>query len=137
MKPIAIGTKGSATVTVTKDALASSTGSGGVDVFSTPCLVLLMEEAAVEALKGYLDDEETTVGTHICIDHIAATPIGLRITANAEVTEVDGRKITFVVTASDDVELIGKGVHERFLVNKEKFTAKSLRKIDIHKDSHM
>ncbi|MBP8613858.1 MAG: thioesterase family protein [Firmicutes bacterium] len=137
MKPIPIGTKGSVTVTVEEGSLASSTGSGGVDVFSTPCLVLLMEEAAVEALQGYLDERETTVGTHICIDHIAATPLGLQITADAEVTQIDGRKLTFAVTAHDDLELIGKGVHERFLVDREKFTSKSLRKIDIHKDSHI
>ncbi|MGI6621305.1 MAG: thioesterase family protein [Bacillota bacterium] len=137
MKHIAIGAKGSKTLRVTQDTLASSTGSGAVDVFSTPNLVLLMEEACVEAVKPYLEEGETTVGTMVNIRHLAATPPGLTVTANAVLTHVEGRKLVFEVTASDDVELVGQGTHERFLVDREKFTAKSLRKTVIHKESHI
>ncbi|HHT84379.1 MAG: thioesterase family protein [Bacillota bacterium] len=137
MKHLPIGTKGSKTIEVTQDTLASATGSGTVDVFSTPNLVLLMEEACVEALKEYLEDGETTVGTMVNIRHLAATPPGLTVTANAVLTHVEGRKLVFEVTASDDVELVGQGTHERFLVDQEKFTAKSLRKKVIHKGSHI
>ncbi|HHY69522.1 MAG TPA: thioesterase family protein [Bacillota bacterium] len=134
MKPIPIGTVGSKTVWVTRADLASSTGSGGVDVFSTPCLVLLMEEAAVEALEEFLEEGETTVGTRICIDHMAPTPPGLKVTAEAEVMAVDGKKITLKVKAFDDVETVGEGIHERFLVLTEKFTTKAYEKLDIHKE---
>ncbi|HHY11199.1 MAG TPA: thioesterase family protein [Firmicutes bacterium] len=137
MKQVPIGAKGSKSVKVTEDTLASFAGSGAVDVFSTPNLVLLMEEACVEAIQDYLEDGETTVGTLVNISHLAATPPGLRVTATGILTHVEGRKLVFEVAAFDDVEKVGEGTHERFLVNQEKFTAKSLRKVDIHKENHI
>ncbi len=137
MKLVPKGAKGAKIINVTKNTLASVTGSGSVDVFSTPNLVLLMEEACVEAIKDYLEDGETTVGTLVNISHLAATPPGLKVTATAILTHVEGRKLVFEVAAFDDIEKVGEGTHERFLVNREKFTAKSLRKKDIHKEKHI
>lgn len=137
MKHLPIGTKGSKTIEVTQDTLASATGSGTVDVFSTPNLVLLMEEACVEALKEYLEDGETTVGTMVNIRHLAATPPGLTVTATAVLTEVDGRRLVFEVSAHDGVDIVGQGTHERFVVDRAKFIEKSLRKTVIHKEPHI
>jgi len=137
MKQIPIGTKGSKSVKVTEDTLASATGSGAVDVFSTPNLVLLMEEASVEAVKDYLENGETTVGTMVNIRHLAATPPGLTVTATAVLTEVDGRRLVFEVSAHDGVDIVGQGTHERFVVHRAKFIEKSLRKTVIHKEPHI
>jgi len=137
LKQIPIGTKGSKSVKVTEDTLASATGSGAVDVFSTPNLVLLMEEASVEAVKDYLEDGETTVGTMVNIRHLAATPPGLTVTATAVLTEVDGRRLVFEVSAHDGVDIVGQGTHERFVVDRAKFIEKSLRKTVIHKEPHI
>jgi len=137
MKQIPIGTKGSKSVKVTEDTLASATGSGAVDVFSTPNLVLLMEEASVEAVKDYLENGETTVGTMVNIRHLAATPPGLTVTATAVLTEVDGRRLVFEVSAHDGVDIVGQGTHERFVVDRAKFIEKSLRKTVIHKEPHI
>ena len=137
MKQIPIGTKGSKSVKVTEDTLASATGSGAVDVFSTPNLVLLMEEASVEAVKDYLEDGETTVGTMVNIRHLAATPPGLTVTATAVLTEVYGRRLVFEVSAHDGVDIVGQGTHERFVVDRAKFIEKSLRKTVIHKEPHI
>lgn len=137
MKQIPIGTKGSKSVKVTEDTLASATGSGAVDVFSTPNLVLLMEEASVEAVKDYLEDGETTVGTMVNIRHLAVTPPGLTVTATAVLTEVDGRRLVFEVSAHDGVDIVGQGTHERFVVDRAKFIEKSLRKTVIHKEPHI
>ncbi|MGI6163060.1 MAG: thioesterase family protein [Bacillota bacterium] len=134
MKPVPIGARGTKSVEVTESTLASFTGSGAVDVFSTPNLVLLMEEACVEAIRDYLEEGETTVGTLVDINHLPATPPGLQVTATGILTQVEGRKLVFQVEAYDDVEKVGEGIHERFLVHREKFTAKSLRKADIHKE---
>ena len=102
---------------------AARWGSGLVPVFSTPALVGLMEAAAVAALKGYLPDGWTTVGTRIDIRHLAATPVGMKVRARAELTAVDGRKLTFRIQAWDEVEAIGEADHDRFLVNEERFLA--------------
>ncbi len=97
MKPVPIGARGTKSVEVTESTLASFTGSGAVDVFSTPNLVLLMEEACVEAIRDYLEEGETTVGTLVDINHLAATPPGLQVTATGILTQVEGRKLVFQV----------------------------------------
>ena len=109
---------------VTDDDTASRWGSGLVPVFSTPALVGLMESAAVQALSGHLAPGQTTVGAHIDVRHLAATPVGMRVRARAELTAVDGRKLTFKVQAWDAVELIGEADHERFVIDEAKFVAK-------------
>lgn len=137
MRQFPVGAKGSKTTKVTEDTLASFAGSGDVDVFSTPRLVLLMEEASCEAVGPFLCPDQTTVGTMVSIRHLAPTPLGGSVTATAVLMAVDGRRLMFDVTAYDDWEKVGEGTHERFLVNRAKFTSKSLRKVDIHKENHI
>ncbi len=109
---------------VTEADTASHWGSGGLPVFSTPALVGLMEIAAVLALAGHLPPGQTTVGGHIDVRHLAATPVGLRVRARAELTAIEGRKLVFKVQAWDEVELIGEADHERFVIDEAKFMAK-------------
>ena len=111
-------------LTVTDDDTASKWGSGLVPVFSTPALVGLMESTAVKALSGYLAPGQTTVGGHIDVHHLAATPVGMKVHAKAELTAVDGRKLTFKIQAWDELELIGEADHERFVIDEAKFVAK-------------
>jgi len=87
-----------------------------------------MENAAVNALIGHLDEGEGSVGTHMDISHDSATPIGLKVWAKAQLTAVDGRALTFSVTAYDEAGPIGKGVHQRFIIQNEKFMGKALKK---------
>ncbi len=110
--------------TVTMDDTASRWGSGLVPVFSTPALVGLMESAAVKALKGSLQPGQTTVGARIDVRHLAATPVGMKIRARAELTGVEGRKLTFKVQAWDEAELAGEAEHERFVIDEARFLAR-------------
>ena len=120
----------SATVSwpVTAERTAAQVGSGLVNVFSTPMLVALMENAAVATVGNALSDELTTVGTRIDVRHLAATPIGGTVQATATLTEVDGRRLVFEIEATDDTERIGHATHERVIVNKAKFEAKAEQK---------
>lgn len=104
---------------------AAAMKSGALPVFATPSMIALMEEAAAFALAPFLDEGETSVGTQISVTHSSPTGHGLEITACAEITEVNGREIIFSVTASDRGGEIGKGIHKRFVVNKEKLLAKA------------
>jgi len=115
------------TVVKAKDT-ASSYGSGGVEVFATPAMVALMENAAMSAVGLHIDKDYTTVGTKIDVSHIAATPVGMKVTAKAELIEVDGRRLVFKVEAYDEVELIGKGTHERYIVELDRFVKKTKNK---------
>ncbi len=128
MKEMPIGTEGIAKVLVTNELLASHTGSGAVDVFSTPNLVLLMEEAAMDALRPYMEPGETTVGSLVNIRHLAATPPGFTVTATARLLQIDGRRLCFQVEASDGIDKVGDGTHERFLVSRDRFISRSREK---------
>lgn len=130
MKAIEINTKGTAETIVTADKLAVNVGSGSLAVFATPSMTALMEKSACSCLADYLDDGETTVGTELNIKHLSATPEGMKVTAEAVLTEINGREFTFEVTASDETGVIGKGTHKRFLVYSEKFTAKTYEKLN-------
>jgi predicted thioesterase len=110
--------------TVTDTDTASHWGSGGLPVFSTPALVGLMEGAAVVALAGHLPTGQTTVGGHIDVRHMAATPVGMQVRARAELTAIEGRKLVFKVQAWDEVEMIGEANHDRFMIDEMKFMAK-------------
>ena len=95
------------------------------EVFATGFLVGFLEWACIKAINPHLDfPEEQTVGTHINVSHEAATPVGLTVTANVELIMIEGRKLTFKVEANDGVDLISRGIHERFIINKEKFNTK-------------
>ena len=124
MTPLIPGLSAELNITVTDADTASKWGSGLVPVYSTPALVGLMEASAVKALEGQLEAGKTTVGGHIDVHHMAATPVGMTIRARAELTAIEGRKLTFQVEAWDDVEKIGEALHERFLVDTEKFVAR-------------
>ena len=123
--PIEIGSKGRAETVVTPDNTARAAGSGLVPVFATPWMVALMENAAVQAVQAALEPGKGTVGTRLDVTHDAATPIGLKVWAEAELTAVEGRKLTFAVTAFDEREKIGGGTHERFIIKPEKFVARA------------
>jgi len=103
---------------------AKFVGSGNLEVFATPMMIALMEKAACECLADVLEANESSVGTHIDVLHIAASPIGAKITATATVEAVTGRSIEFSVTASDGTKEIGRGRHTRFIVDAERFMAK-------------
>jgi len=127
-KKIEVGAKGSVERIVDESVLATTMGSGNVTVFSTPSLIALMESAACKSLEGSLKSDETSVGTSINVSHSAATPVGMKVRAEATVTAVEGRKVTFAVVAFDDKEKIGEGTHERFVLNKERFLKKAQEK---------
>ena len=120
-----IGKTASVTTTVTENNTARAARSGSLDVFATPMMIALMEQAACECLVGALAEGQTSVGTRIDVAHNAASPVGAKITATAVVTGVDGRKIDFDVTASDGAGEIGKGTHSRFIIDAEKFITKA------------
>lgn len=126
---VTVGLKSRAEVLVNGSNTANAVGSGLVPVFSTPSMIALMENAAVRAIQGRLEQGESSVGTHIDITHDAPTPVSLKVWAEAEVTAVDGRTVTFAVTAYDEKGPIGKGTHERAIIRVDKFLAKANAKL--------
>ncbi len=112
---------GEARTRVTGDNTALKFGSGKVDVFGTPAMIALMEEASINTVDKNLPEGFATVGVELNIKHIAATPKGMNITASAELTEIDGRRLVFKVEAFDEVEKIGEGTHKRYIIELEKF----------------
>ncbi len=123
------GLKGSTEIMVGTRDTAPHVGSGKIKVLATPVLVMLLEEAALHAVEGLLPVGWQTVGTRLDVSHTAATPVGMRVVAHAEVTRVEGRKLTFRVWADDALERIGEGVHERIIVNVERFDVRTQDKI--------
>ncbi len=121
IEQIAPGLSGTASIVVGTRDTAPRIGSGKIKVLATPVLITLLEEAALEAVEHLLPAGFQTVGTHLDVGHTAANPVGFRVDAHAEVEEVSGRRIRFRVWAEDEVERIGDGVHERIVVNVERF----------------
>lgn len=128
MKDIPVHSTREEEIVVTKELLASSVGSGIVDVYATPMMIAAMEHASATLLQTYLDEGETSVGVHMNTSHDAATPCGMKVTITTEITAVDRKKVSFTITAKDEVDVIGKASHDRFIVNKEKFEAKAAGK---------
>ena len=126
---ITVGLKGLVEDKVTENNTAETIGSGSLKVFATPAMIALMEKASCVAIKDALDEGETTVCTMVNIEHVSATPLGGEIKVESVVTAVEGRKISFEVVASDNVGIIGKGTHDRFVINAEKFMVKTNSKI--------
>jgi fluoroacetyl-CoA thioesterase len=124
MDALAPGLVGRVVWEATEKHSAAAWGSGAVPVFSTPSLVGVMESAAMEALAGHLPDGDTTVGTRIEVEHLAATPLGDTVRAEARLIAVDGRKLTFEIEAHDSARLIGRARHERVVVSRDRFLAK-------------
>ncbi len=116
------------TAEVRPEHTAESLGSGGVAVLATPMLVALMEGAAKDTVQPGLPAGWTTVGTRVDISHLAATPVGMKVTARAVLKEIEGRRLVFTVEAYDDQEKVGQGSHERFIINTERFESKARAK---------
>lgn len=124
-----IGLTGEASVMVDSSNSAKTMGSGALEVFATPSMIALMEKAATNALKELMPADSSSVGTMINVKHSAATPMGVKVTAKAVLTEVDGKRLVFTVEAFDEKDKIGEGRHERFIINIERFMAKTNGKI--------
>lgn len=126
---IEIGMKGEAFTLAEREDTALEVGSGSLLVFATPCMAALMEAAACDAIASALDENETTVGIELNIKHLSATPVGLEVRAEAEVTAVEGKIISYTLKAYDEAGLIGEGNHKRALVNSQRFLDKTYAKL--------
>lgn len=126
---IEIGMQGEAGTLCEREDTAREVGSGSLLVYATPCMAALMEAAACEAVASALDENETTVGIELNIRHLSATPVGLEVRAEAEVTEVDGKTITFSLKAFDEAGPIGEGTHKRVVVSSQRFLDKAYSKL--------
>ena len=124
------GIKGTKEIMVTNENTAKTRGSGTLDVFATPAMIALMENTAYESVASELEEGSGTVGTALNVKHVAATPVGMKVTCETELIKVDGRALTFSVKAFDEKGLIGEGEHERFIVFNEKFQAKADAKLE-------
>ena len=126
---ITVGMKGEVSTLVEREDTAKEVGSGSLLVYATPCMVALMEGAACEAIEEAMDESKTSVGTELTIQHISATPVGLEVRAEAVVTDVDGKVITFEIHAYDEAGEIGRGTHKRVIVPTQKFLEKAYSKL--------
>ena len=124
------GIKGTRTVVVTDEMTAEHVGSGMLPVYATPEMIALVENVASNSVGPYLEEGTGTVGTKINMDHVSATPVGMKVTVETELTEVDRRRLVFSVKAYDEAGLIGEGTHERFIIQNEKFLGKAQAKLD-------
>ncbi|MBR6768822.1 MAG: thioesterase family protein [Clostridia bacterium] len=122
---LTIGIKGTQTIKVTEENTAATMGSGTLAVFATPAMIALMEKTAYLSVQDALDEGMGSVGTYLNVKHLAATPVGMQVTCESELVEIDSRRLVFTVKAYDETGLIGEGTHERFIVQNEKFLAKT------------
>ena len=123
------GINGHQELVVTQELTAKNMGSGVMDVFATPAMLALMEKTAFTSVAEYLNEGCGSVGTKVDIEHVASSPVGMKITCDSELIEVEGRKLVFKVEAYDEKGLIGKGTHERFIVENKKFQEKTDNKL--------
>lgn len=128
MSELSRGVRGTQEETVSERNVARALGSGGLDVYATPCMITLMEYTAMESVKPFLSAGSSTVGTRIDIKHLAATPIGMRVRCETELIEIDRRRLVFLCRAFDETGLIGEGTQERFIVDNETFMEKVAQK---------
>lgn len=120
-----IGLKGNKSELVNDKNTAEVYGSGDLPVYATPAMIGLMEYTASSSVLPHLPEEQTTVGTLVNVKHLAATPVGMKITCESELIEIDRRRLVFNVKAFDECGIIGEGIHERFIIDREKFMAKT------------
>lgn len=125
---IEIGIQGRAETVVTEKNTAAAMGSGLVPVFATPAMIALMEQAAAASLTPHLEEGQGSVGIHLDVSHQSATPIGMKVWAESQVTAVDGKQITFAVSAYDEAGLIGQGTHKRACITVDRFLSKTEQK---------
>jgi fluoroacetyl-CoA thioesterase len=116
-----VGLKGMAELVVGEQHTAPRIGSGRIRVLATPVMINLIEAAALAAIEQSLPEDHQSLGTHLDVSHVAATPVGMKVRATAEVVRVEGRTVYFKVRAEDERELIGEGSHERVVVNLDRF----------------
>lgn len=124
-----VGMKAEQKVTVTEAMTAATMGSGALEVLATPYMIALMEGTAQSAIQSSLEEGQGSVGTRIDVKHLAATPVGMEVTCTAEVAEIDRRRVVFRVEAFDEVEKIGEGTHERFIISNDRFLEKCQGKL--------
>lgn len=122
------GLKATVEIVVGTRDTAAHVGSGKIGVLATPILVTLLEAAALQAVEEFMHPGQQTVGTRLDISHTAATPVGMRVRAHAELVQVEGRKLTFSLRAEDEVETIGGGTHERLIISVERFDQRMQKK---------
>ncbi|MDA8443421.1 MAG: thioesterase family protein [Peptococcaceae bacterium] len=123
------GLVGHHVLSVTHAVTASEIGSGGLEVFATPAMLALVEKTAFLLVEEYLPDGFSSVGTKVSLDHLAATPIGMDVTAKVELRAVEGRKLSFAFELNDAQELVGQGTHERFIIETARFMTKVQNKL--------
>ena len=124
------GIKGQKEITVDQRVTASAFGSGMLDVYATPAMIALIEDTAKSSVQPLLEEGKGTVGTKIAVEHLAATPIGMKVRCETELIEVDRRRLVFQASVYDECELIGKGTHERFIIDDDRFMKKMEEKIN-------
>ena len=127
---VTVGMKAKAEAVVNDQNTAISAGSGTLPVFATPWMCALMEQAAWTAVAPGLAEGESTVGTKLCVSHDSASPVGIKVWAESEITLVDGKRIELKVAAYDEKGLIGQGTHERFIITDERFLSKTSKKLE-------
>ena len=127
---VIIGLKGRAETVVSDANTAQAACSGALPVFGTPFMCALMEEAAWKSIAPHLEPGQSTVGTRLNVSHDSATPVGMRVWAESEITQVDGKRLVLNVAAFDERGPIGQGVHERFIITDERFLAKTAKKLE-------
>ncbi len=124
------GIKGLSNSIVKYEETAASMGNGELAVFSTPNMIGMMELTCKDSVEEYLEKGQGTVGVRVDIQHLGATPVDMKITCTSELIEIKGAKLTFKVECHDEIELVGKGIHERFIVDSEKFMKKLSSKLE-------
>ena len=128
-RKLEIGLTNRIEIPVTRENTAALMGSGDTQVFATPAMIALMEKTAALSVSELIDEENTTVGTEISVEHLAATPVGMTVYCISKLEGIDGRKLTFSLEAFDRAGLIGRGTHSRFIVNRSKFQSKTDAKL--------
>ncbi len=123
-----VGVKGEASTTVSHENIANRVASGIAEVYASPMMIGLMETAAAQAVQPFLEEGQSTVGTLVNVRHLAATPLGHKVRAEAELTEVEGKRLVFKVAAFDETEIIGEGFHERYIISMDRFMERVQKK---------
>lgn len=130
MKELSIGIKNKSSVTVTEINTAKAMGSGELEVFATPSMLALMEGTAAQSVSEFIGESNTTVGSKADISHLAPTPVGMTVECESELIEIDGKRLVFCINVKDKNSLVGKGIHERYIVNKAHFCEKAYNKLN-------
>jgi fluoroacetyl-CoA thioesterase len=126
---LSVGLRGTAELVVGEEHTAPKVGSGRVHVLATPVMINLIEAAALAAVEHLLPPGQQSLGTQLNVSHTAATPVGMRVSAEAELIKIEGRLLTFRVSAADAIELIGEGTHQRVVVTLERFDLRVQKKV--------